>query len=278
MARSGAPGQHVNVIEVGRSAQVFEHRPRRLQLQPAAVVVSQSAAGQTDQHAHARRRVRRPRPAAYLESTAQRAQRGVRVAFGQFDRPAGRTRPLQPSTPVSKSASDLLQLVAGAARFLQVVRGQQDLDVGGQQLRALQPVRGRAYRTAGGGPTVGCPGQRSDAPRASSIASRHAPRSCMAHRAARMRSGPPPSNARRLRWPPPRSRTQPRGRPRRGAAPPPATTDSRARRTRGPRARAAAGRGRSNRLRGPSRPKEKMEAQPEWERMARRPPPASRCA
>ena len=132
---------------VRRGSQSFEDGSGRAELELARLVVPERAARESHQHPHACGLVRRLDLLPQLESATQRTERGLSVAFGQVDR-ASRLRSHRSQHVRVERRRDLLQLAAGAARFVDVADGQHDLDVRGQQLRALQRVGGRAHDAA----------------------------------------------------------------------------------------------------------------------------------
>ena len=117
MTGRGALHQRVDPGEIRCGAQPLEYGPGRVDLQTGTVLVPEGAAGQSDQHAHARSGVGRLDPLPHLEGAAQRAERGLRVAFGQVHRSA-RLRGNRTRHPCIEAPGNLLQLPAGVARVL----------------------------------------------------------------------------------------------------------------------------------------------------------------
>ena len=151
-ALTGRDGRYqgIDPSEVRCGAQPLEYGPGRVNFQIGTILVPEGAAGQSDQHPHARCRVGHLDPLPHLEGAAQQAECGLRVAFGQLDRPA-RLRGNRAGHPRIEAPSNLSQLPAGIARVLDVASGQHDLDMGRQQAHTLQSVRRGANRAANSG-------------------------------------------------------------------------------------------------------------------------------
>ncbi len=118
-ARSGAAPSCSNTASAASSSSSHpSSSPRARQASP-------------EQHPHACGHIGRLDLLPQLEGTAQRAERGLGVAFGELDRAAG-LRGHRAQHAGIEAPGDLLQLAAGAARVLEVADRQHDLDVGGQ--------------------------------------------------------------------------------------------------------------------------------------------------
>ncbi|MPZ59460.1 MAG: hypothetical protein GEU91_23855 [Rhizobiales bacterium] len=120
---------------------MLEHAARRIQLEPGAVVVAESAAGQSNLNAHPRRQIRRLCPLPSLKSAAQRTKGCLRVALGKRDRPAG-VRGDRFEHVRAKALGDHPEFAGRTARRLDIARSQHDLDIDGQEPRTLQPIAG----------------------------------------------------------------------------------------------------------------------------------------
>ena len=141
--------------EIGCSTQTLEYGPCRVELQIGAVLVSEGAAGQSNQHAHARSGVGHLDPLPHFKGAAQRVECGLRLAFGQVRRSA-RLRGNRIRHSRIEAPGNVLQLSAGVACVLEITGGQHDLDIGGQQAHTFQPIHCRVCdATNGGGGRVG---------------------------------------------------------------------------------------------------------------------------
>ena len=141
------PGERVDAGEVRRRSELGEDAAGGLQLQRGRVVVSQSAARESDEHARACGFVRRlellPRPGC----GPQRDQGSLGVAFGQLER-ASCVRHHRPQHLALVADRSFLELVACDASLLEIADGQHDLDIGGQQPQSLWSLDGFAERSA----------------------------------------------------------------------------------------------------------------------------------
>ena len=125
----------------------FEDAASRLELHRGRVLVSQGAAGQPQEHSQLCRFVRALQLLPRTPGIAKRTQGGLGVALGQSHGSSG-PGGHRPKRLASLRSRDLVEFATGDARDLDVADGQHDLDVGGQQLSALQRLDRLAHRPA----------------------------------------------------------------------------------------------------------------------------------
>jgi hypothetical protein len=129
--RSGVIGQQVDPRKLRLRPQLCEDVPGRLQLQRSRVIVPERAAGQCHQHTGTRCLVRRFEFLPGAPAVTQRAQGAPGIAFGQRQRSAC-VRRHGSKNVASLAACDFVELTTTAARLLDVVNSQHDLDESGQ--------------------------------------------------------------------------------------------------------------------------------------------------
>ena len=102
--------------EIRRGSQLFEPGSGRVKLQTCSLLVRKGAAGQSHQQTRACGHVRRLDLLPHLQGSAQRAERSLSVAFGQFDSASRHARQSHQRRPVSKRSAISCKCLAGGAR------------------------------------------------------------------------------------------------------------------------------------------------------------------
>ena len=157
-ARVGPMDQErVDPGDVRASAEARVGRPRGLELHPPPFPIAEHAAGEAERLARAGRRVRDLERLPLLPGEPQEDQRLARVSRGQLDGALGLSG-RRPQHSGGKPRHDLRELGAGGPGAFVVASGQQDLDPGRQQARALEWLDRRVEGAPDGG------GRRARAP------------------------------------------------------------------------------------------------------------------